>query len=215
EFGTGGMRGILGVGTNRMNIYTVRKAAKGLAYYIEENGELAKSRGVVIAYDSRHMSQEFAFEAAKTLGYHGIQVYVFDSLRTTPELSFAVRYLHAFSGIVITASHNPSPYNGFKVYNEDGAQFASAAADVIVAKVNSIQDELQIPVSDVEALKEEGLLSIIGSTVDQAYIQQLNTIVENPDVIQEMEEDIKIVYTPLHGTGNIPVRRGLASIGFK
>src|SRR5699024_8724310 len=110
EFGTGGMRGILGVGTNRMNIYTVRKAAKGLAYYIEENGELAKSRGVVIAYDSRHMSQEFAFEAAKTLGYHGIQVYVFDSLRTTPELSFAVRYLHAFSGIVITASHNPSPY---------------------------------------------------------------------------------------------------------
>src|SRR5690606_36347097 len=127
EFGTGGMRGIIGPGTNRMNIYTVRKAAGGLARYIEEQGHIAKSRGVVIAYDSRHKSKDFAMEAAKVLGHHGIQVYVFESLRTTPELSFAVRFLHAFSGIVITASHNPPEYNGFKVYGEDGAQFASEA----------------------------------------------------------------------------------------
>jgi len=144
EFGTGGMRGIIGPGTNRMNTYTIRKAAEGLARYIEENGEEAKVRGVVIAYDSRHQSPKFAMEAARTLGYHGIQTYVFESLRTTPELSFAVRYLHAFSGIVITASHNPAEYNGFKVYGQDGAQFASEDADVIVAKVNEVEDELTI-----------------------------------------------------------------------
>lgn len=215
EFGTGGMRGIIGVGTNRMNMYTVRKAAKGLALYIDENGEQAKNRGVVIAYDSRHQSREFAFEAAKTLGYHGIQVYVFESLRTTPELSFAVRYLHAFSGIVITASHNPSAYNGFKVYGEDGAQFASEAADVIVAKVNEVEDELAIPISEETVLQEKGLLSIIGDTVDAAYIRKLDTIVENPEVIHEMAADLKIVYTPLHGTGSIPVQKGLHAVGFK
>lgn len=215
EFGTGGMRGIIGPGTNRMNAYTVRKAAEGLARYIDENGEVAKTRGVVIAYDSRHQSAEFAMEAAKTLGYHGIQTYVFESLRTTPELSFAVRYLHAFSGIVITASHNPAEYNGFKVYGEDGAQFASADADVIVAKVNEVEDELTIPVSDEATLKASGLLTMLGETVDRAYLQQLESIIVNPDVIKQMADDFKIVYTPLHGTGNRPVREGLANIGFK
>src|SRR5690625_2411962 len=215
EFGTGGMRGIIGPGTNRMNVYTVRKAAEGLARYIEENGEEAKTRGVAIAYDSRHQSAKFAMEAAKTLGYHGIQTYVFESLRTTPELSFAVRYLHAFSGIVITASHNPAEYNGFKVYNQDGAQFASEDADVIVAKVNEVEDELTIPVSDEEDLKESGLLTMIGDTVDQAYLKQLESIIVNPNVIKQVADDFKIVYTPLHGTGNRPVREGLANIGFK
>ncbi|MEI3613235.1 phospho-sugar mutase [Pseudogracilibacillus sp. SO30301A] len=214
EFGTGGMRGIIGPGTNRMNIYTVRKAAEGLARYIEANGDEAKTRGVVIAYDSRHKSYEFAMEAAKTLGYHGIQVYVFESLRTTPELSFAVRYLHAYSGIVITASHNPSEYNGFKVYGTDGAQFASADADVIVQKVNEVENELEIPVADEEALLEAGLLKMIGQTVDVAYLKQLQTLVANPKVIKQVAADFKIVYTPIHGTGNRPVREGLALIGF-
>src|SRR5699024_900812 len=147
--------GIIGPGTNRMNIYTVRKAAEGLARYIEEQGEAAKQRGVVIAYDSRHQSKTFALESAKTIGQHGIQTYVFESLRTTPELSFAVRYLHACSGIVITASHNPAPYNGFKVYGEDGAQFASEDAEVIVDKVNSVENELEISVAGQQALLDE------------------------------------------------------------
>lgn len=215
EFGTGGMRGIIGPGTNRMNMYTVRKAAEGLARYIEEQGHIAKSRGVVIAYDSRHKSKDFAMEAAKVLGHHCIQVYVFESLRTTPELSFAVRYLHAFSGIVITASHNPPEYNGFKVYGEDGAQFASEAANVLVGKVNEVANELEIPVAEEESLKESGLLSIIGDTVDQAYLKQLETITVNRDAIEQVAADFKIVYTPLHGTGNRPVRKGLAQVGFK
>lgn len=215
EFGTGGMRGIIGPGTNRMNIYTVRKAAKGLARYIDDNGESAKARGVVIAYDSRHKSANFAMEAAKTLGQHGIHTYVFESLRTTPELSFAVRYLQAFSGIVITASHNPAPYNGFKVYGEDGAQFASGDADVIASKVNEVKNELTIPVRDEGDLKASGLLTIIGDTVDQAYLTQLESIIVNPEAITEVADDFRIVYTPLHGTGNRPVREGLADIGFK
>lgn len=215
EFGTGGMRGIIGPGTNRMNTYTVRKAAEGLARYIEENGEEAKTRGVAIAYDSRHKSPEFAMEAAKTLGHHGIKTYVFESLRTTPELSFAVRYLHAFSGIVITASHNPAEYNGFKVYGQDGAQFASEDADVIVAKVNEVEDELAIPVADEAELKDSGLLTMIGDNVDRAYLNQLESIIVNSDVIKQVADDFKIVYTPLHGTGNRPVREGLANIGFK
>ncbi|MBO1003212.1 phospho-sugar mutase [Pseudogracilibacillus auburnensis] len=215
EFGTGGMRGIIGPGTNRMNIYTIRKAAEGLARFIVQHGDEAKNRGVVIAYDSRHKSAEFAMEAAKTLGYHGIQVYVFESLRTTPELSFAVRYLHAFSGIVITASHNPAAYNGFKVYGEDGAQFASEDADVVVAKVNEVENELTIPVSEEASLKEAGLLEIIGETVDQAYLKQLESLIVNRDVIEQAVEDFTIVYTPLHGTGNTPVRKGIKAIGFK
>lgn len=215
EFGTGGMRGIIGPGTNRMNIYTIRKAAEGLARFIVQHGDEAKNRGVVIAYDSRHKSAEFAMEAAKTLGYHGIQVYVFESLRTTPKLSFAVRYLLAFSGIVITASHNPAAYNGFKVYGEDGAQFASEDADIVVAKVNEVENELTIPVSEEASLKEAGLLEIIGETVDQAYLKQLESLIVNRDVIEQAVEDFTIVYTPLHGTGNTPVRKGLKAIGFK
>ncbi|MCM3741798.1 phospho-sugar mutase [Oceanobacillus luteolus] len=215
EFGTGGMRGELGPGTNRMNIYTIRKTAEGLARYIEENGEEAKSRGVVIAYDSRHMSPEFALETAKTLGAHGIQTYVFESLRATPQLSFSVRYLHAYSGVVITASHNPKEYNGFKVYGPDGAQLSSDAADKIIEKVNEVKDELSVAVANEEDLKKEGLLVSIGEIVDRAYLQQLQTIIVNPQVIQDVADDFRIVYTPLHGTGNIPVRKGLESIGFK
>jgi len=214
EFGTGGMRGELGPGTNRMNIYTIRKTAEGLARYVAQRGEEAKSRGVVIAYDSRFKSPEFAMETAKTLGKHGIQTYVFESLRSTPELSFAIRYLHAYSGVVITASHNPAEYNGFKVYGPDGAQLSSQAADEIIAKVNEVEDELTVAVGEVEKLKAEGLLVSIGETVDQAYLKQLQSIIVNPDVIKEVTDDFRIVYTPLHGTGNIPVRKGLLDAGF-
>ncbi|MCT2537908.1 phospho-sugar mutase [Aquibacillus koreensis] len=215
EFGTGGMRGEIGPGSNRMNIYTIRKATEGLARYIEEQGEVAKSRGVVIAYDSRFKSPEFAMETAKTLGAHGIQAYLFESLRPTPELSFAVRYLHAVSGIVITASHNPPEYNGYKVYGEDGGQLPPAAADALIEKVQEVDNELLVEVADEEALSETGLLQIIGEKIDQAYLEQLKTIVVNPDVIEQVRNDFKIVFTPLHGTGNIPVRDGLKAIGFK
>lgn len=215
EFGTGGMRGELGPGTNRMNMYTIRKTAEGLARYIEQHGEEAKTRGVVIAYDPRFKSPEFAMETAKTLGAHGIQTYVFESLRATPELSFAVRYLYAFSGVVITASHNPKEYNGFKVYGPDGGQLSSGAADEIIGKVNEVTDELEVVVADEEQLKKDGLLVMIGEKVDNAYLQQLQSITVNPDVIQQVADDFRIVYTPLHGTGNIPVRKGLEAIGFK
>lgn len=213
EFGTGGMRGEIGAGTNRMNIYTVRKASAGLAAYIEEHGEEAKKRGVVIAYDSRHKSPEFALEAAKTLATRGIQTYVFDELRPTPELSFAVRYFNAFSGIVITASHNPPEYNGYKVYGSDGGQLALEPADKLVAKVNEIDNELLIEVETEKPLRDAGLITTIGAEIDQAYIEKLRTISENPDLAQE--SDIKIVYTPLHGTGNKPVRNALTALGYK
>jgi phosphoglucomutase len=213
EFGTGGMRGEIGVGTNRMNIYTVRKASAGLAAYIEENGVEAKKRGVVIAFDSRHKSPEFAMEAAKTLATKGIQTYVFDELRPTPELSFALRYLNAFSGIVITASHNPPEYNGYKVYGSDGGQLTPESADIVIAKVNEIENELLIEVDSEEKLKEAGLIKIIGSEVDQAYLEKLKTISENPGLANET--DIKIVFTPLHGTANKPVRRALEAFGYK
>ncbi|RBW69363.1 phospho-sugar mutase [Bacillus taeanensis] len=214
EFGTGGMRGEIGAGTNRMNVYTIRKASEGLARYIEEQGEEAKVRGVVIAYDSRHKSPEFAMEAAKTLGAHGIQTYVFDELRPTPELSFAVRYLNAYGGIVITASHNPPEYNGFKVYGPDGGQVPPKPAAEIIAKVNEVENELEIEVANEEELKQSGLLQMIGEKVDQAYIRQLETISVNPDIIKEMANDLKIVFTPLHGTANKPVREGLKALGF-
>lgn len=214
-FGTGGMRGLLGAGTNRMNIYTIRRVAEGLARYIEHYGEEAKQRGVVIAYDSRFKSPEFAMETAKVLGQHGIKAYVFESLRTTPELSFAVRHLEAFSGVVITASHNPSAYNGFKVYGPDGGQLSSEASEHIIDKVNGVEDELRVIAGDEAALKAEGYLEIIGEEVDVAYLAALQSIVVDEKVIQEVADDFKIVYTPLHGTGNIPVRKGLANIGFK
>lgn len=215
EFGTGGMRGEIGPGTNRMNIYTIRKTAEGLARYIEMHGNEAKKRGVVVAYDSRHKSSDFALETVKTLGAHGIQTYLFESLRATPQLSFAIKYLQAFSGVVITASHNPKEYNGFKVYGPDGAQLSSETADQITEKVNEVADELSVVVADEEVLKKQGLLFIIGEKVDEAYLEQLKQLTLNEDVIEEVADDFRIVYTPLHGTGNIPVRKGLKAIGFK
>lgn len=214
EFGTAGMRGLLGAGTNRMNMYTVRKAALGLGRYIIENGEEARLRGVVIAYDSRHMSPEFALETARTIGALGVKVYLFESLRTTPELSFAVRYLHAYAGVVITASHNPAAYNGFKVYGEDGAQIASEVAETIVAHVNAIEDELTIEVADVDALKEDDMLVYLGEQIDHAYLTKLQGLIVNPNVIEKMADELKIVYTPLHGTGNRPVQEALKLAGF-
>ncbi|RXZ00360.1 phospho-sugar mutase [Fictibacillus sp. S7] len=214
EFGTGGMRGEIGPGTNRMNTYTIRKASSGLASFIEEQGEKAKVRGVVIAYDSRHKSPEFAMEAAGTLASRGIQTYVFESLRPTPVLSFAVRYLKAFSGIVITASHNPPEYNGFKVYGPDGGQLPPREADLLTEKVEEVENELAISVKDKSQLQEDGLIQIVGEEIDTAYLEQLKGITVNPDLIKDME-DLSIVFTPLHGTANLPVRNGLEAIGFK
>ncbi|MED3783264.1 phospho-sugar mutase [Geobacillus stearothermophilus] len=213
EFGTGGIRGEIGPGTNRMNMYTVRKASEGLARYIQSFGDEAKQRGVVIAYDSRHKSPEFAMEAAKTLATNGIQTYVFDELRPTPELSFAVRYLRAFAGIVITASHNPPEYNGYKVYGEDGGQLPPAVADQVIRYVNEVENELAIHVEDEKTLREKGLIRIIGSEVDDAYIHAVKTISIHPELARETA--INIVFTPLHGTSNKPVRRALAELGYQ
>lgn len=215
EFGTGGMRGELGPGTNRMNIYTVRKAAEGLAQYIMATMENGKERGVAIAYDSRHQSPEFALEVAKTVGKHGIKSYLFESLRPTPELSFAVRYLNTAAGVVITASHNPPEYNGFKVYGDDGGQLPPALADQLTDFVNRVQDELTIEVTDEKELLDKGLLTYIGEDVDQAYIQQLKTIQLNKEMVEKVGKDLKIVFTPLHGTANKPVRDGLKAFGFE
>ncbi|MCZ0754917.1 phospho-sugar mutase [Anoxybacillus sp. J5B_2022] len=213
EFGTGGMRGEIGPGTNRMNVYTVRKASEGLARYIESFGTDAKQRGVVIAYDSRHKSPEFAMEAAKTLATHGIRTYVFDELRPTPELSFAVRYLKAFSGIVITASHNPPEYNGYKVYGEDGGQLPPESADEVIRYVNEVENELTIAVEDEAVLKEKGLIQMIGEAVDRAYIEKLKTLSLNRELSQQV--DVKVVFTPLHGTANKLVRRALEALGYQ
>ncbi|MCO7176877.1 phospho-sugar mutase [Sporolactobacillus kofuensis] len=214
EFGTGGMRGEIGPGTNRLNIYTIRKASEGLARYILNAGEKAMQRGVVIAHDPRHFSAEFTLEAAKTLGAHGIKTYIFDALRPTPVLSFAVRYLNAFSGIVITASHNPPQYNGYKVYNEFGGQLPPAEADEVIRYVASVEDELKVKVGDEQALKDSGLLEVIGETVDQAYQEQVKTLSLNPETIKKVGSDLKIVYTPLHGTSYHPIVNGLKNWGF-
>ncbi|MCC8307118.1 phospho-sugar mutase [Bacillus amyloliquefaciens] len=213
EFGTGGMRGEIGPGTNRMNIYTVRKASAGLAAYIEKQGEDAKKRGVAIAYDSRYKSPEFAMEAAKTLASQGIQTYVFDELRPTPELSFAVRKLNAYAGIVVTASHNPPEYNGYKVYGDDGAQLPPKEADIVIAEVNAIENELTIQVEDEQSLKEKGLIKIIGEEIDKPYTEKLTSISVHPELSDEV--DVSVVFTPLHGTANKPVRRGLEALGYK
>lgn len=214
EFGTGGMRGELGAGTNRLNVYTVRKATQGLAKFIEKLGEEAKKRGVVVAYDSRHKSPEFAMEVAATLGAHGITTYVFESLRPTPVLSFAVRHLHTVSGIVLTASHNPPEYNGYKVYGEDGGQLPPKEADELISYINAVEDELTVEVADVEQLKADGLLHMIGQEVDDAYAAELNNVIINKEMVQKVGKDLKIVFTPLHGTSNLSVRRGLAEVGF-
>ncbi|MFD6439899.1 phospho-sugar mutase [Peribacillus sp. NPDC060186] len=213
EFGTGGMRGEIGVGTNRMNLYTVRKATVGLAQYISSFGEEAKSRGAVIAYDSRHKSPEFALEAAKTLATFGVKAYLFDGLRPTPELSFAVRKLNAFAGIVITASHNPPEYNGYKVYGSDGAQLPPEAADQVISYVNAIESELDIQIKEAKDLKEQGLIEIIGEELDAAYNKELLTVPENPQLAEEI--DVSLVFTPLHGTANKSVRRALKSLGYQ
>lgn len=213
EFGTGGMRGEIGAGTNRMNLYTVRKATVGLAQYISSFGEEAKGRGAVIAYDSRHKSPEFALEAAKTLATFGVKAYLFDELRPTPELSFAVRELNAFAGIVITASHNPPEYNGYKVYGSDGAQLPPEAADQVISYVNAIENELEIQVEEAEVLKGQGLIKMVGEEVDAAYNRALLTVPENPQLAEEI--DVSIVFTPLHGTANKSVRRALQSLGYQ
>jgi phosphoglucomutase len=215
EFGTGGMRGEIGPGTNRMNIYTIRRAAEGLALYILEQGEAAKNRGVAIAYDSRHKSPEFALEVAKTVGKHGIKAYLFEDLRPTPELSFAVRSLHAFAGVVVTASHNPPEYNGFKVYGEDGGQIPPHAAETIIGYVNAVENELMIEAASKEELLKNGLLTYIGEDMDREYTAKLATLQLNAEVVKSVAEDLKIVFSPLHGTGNKPVRDGLAAFGFK
>ncbi|MGG0479321.1 phospho-sugar mutase [Priestia megaterium] len=214
EFGTGGMRGELGPGTNRLNVYMVRKATEGLACYIDEGGEEAKKKGVVVAYDSRHKSPGFALEVAKVLGYHGIKTYIFEELRPTPELSFAVRYLNAFAGIVITASHNPPEYNGYKVYGEDGGQLPPAAADTIISYVNAVKNELVIQVKEEQELLASELLTYIGEEIDVAYTKQLKTIQLNREIVEQAGRDLKIVFTPLHGTANKPVRDGLKAFGF-
>lgn len=211
EFGTGGMRGELGPGTNRMNIFTVRKAAAALAAYIVEQGEEAKKRGVVISYDNRYMSPEFALEVAKTVGHVGVKAYLFDELHPTPLLSFAVRYLGAFAGVMITASHNPPEYNGFKVYGEDGGQLPPEASDTVISYVKGMESELAIEVAEEESLLEEGLLTYIGDQVDRAYGDALMSIQLNG----KGAKDLSIIYTPLHGTGNRPVRAGLAAFGFE
>ncbi|MGX4609107.1 phospho-sugar mutase [Priestia megaterium] len=214
EFGTGGMRGELGPGTNRLNLYMIRKATEGLANYIEENGEKAKKRGVVVAYDSRHKSPEFALEVAKVLGQHDIKTYIFEELRPTPELSFAVRHLGAFAGIVITASHNPPEYNGYKVYGEDGGQIPPEVADTIISYVNAVKNELTIPVMEESQLLEKELLTYIGEQIDSAYIEQLKTIQLNREMVEKLGKDLKVVFTPLHGTANKLVRAGLEAFGF-
>lgn len=213
EFGTAGLRGIIGAGTNRMNIYTVRKTTQGLANYIL--GVNGQDKGVAIAYDSRRMSPEFATEAALCLAANGIKAYIFESLRPTPELSYAVRKLGCIAGINITASHNPPEYNGYKVYWEDGAQITPPHDGGIMAEVKKVTDFNTVKTMDKEAAKAAGLYVVIGAEVDDAYIAELKSQVKNAEVIKEMQKDIKIVYSPLHGTGNIPARRVLKELGFE
>lgn len=213
EFGTAGLRGVIGAGTNRMNIYTVRKATQGLANYIKKLGK--EQKGVAIAYDSRRMSPEFADEAALCLAANGIKAYVFESLRPTPELSFAVRELNCAAGINITASHNPPEYNGYKVYWEDGAQITPPNDTGIMAEVKAVTDYSTVKTMEKEAAKEAGLYEVIGQAIDDAYMEQLKKQVRHLDSIKEAQKDLKIVYTPLHGTGNIPARRVLKELGFE
>lgn len=213
EFGTAGLRGIMGAGTNRMNKYTVTKATQGLAnFIIKEN---AQDRGVAISYDSRNNSKEFAIDTALCLNANGIKTYVFDSLRPVPELSFAVRHLKCIAGIMITASHNPPKYNGYKVYWEDGAQITAPKDKQIIDEVNKVEDYNEIKTIDIEEAKEKQLFSVIGKAIDDLYLSELKKQVLNPDVIKKQSKDIKIVYTPLHGAGNMPVQRILKELGFE
>ena len=213
EFGTGGLRGVIGAGTNRMNFYTVGKATQGLANFINKQGAAAK--GVAIAFDSRRMSPEFADTAACVLAANGIKAYIFDSLRPTPELSFALRTLGCTAGIVVTASHNPPEYNGYKVYWEDGAQITAPKDAQIIGEVNAIKDYAEIKKMTTEAAKAAGLYEVIGKEIDDKYMEALKKLVLHPEAIKQMASSLKIVYTPLHGTGNVPVRRVLKELGFE
>ena len=212
EFGTGGLRGIIGAGTNRMNIYTVRKATQGLANFIMK--EKAREKGVAIAYDSRNMSPEFAKEAALCLAANGIRAYIFPSLRPTPMLSFALRELGCTAGIVVTASHNPPEYNGYKVYWEDGAQITSPKDKEIIGEVNAITDYAQVRTTSRREAEKAGLYQVIGEEMDDKYMEALKKLVLHPEIIKKEAENLRIVYTPLHGTGNLPVRRVLRELGF-
>ena len=212
SFGTGGLRGVIGAGTNRMNVYTVTKATQGLANYIKKQG--GEDKGVAIAFDSRHMSVEFSEKAALCLNANGIKTYRFETLRPTPELSFALRELHCIAGIVVTASHNPPEYNGYKVYWEDGAQITAPKDKEIIAEVNAVTDFASIKMMDRAEAEEKGLFHVIGKEIDDRYMEELKKLVLSPDVIKEMADSLKIVYTPLHGTGNLPVRRVLKELGF-
>ena len=215
EFGTAGMRGVLGPGINRMNIYTVRQATEGLATFMDTLDEKTRKRGVAISYDSRYHSQEFAFDAARVLGAHGIPTFVFESLRPTPELSFTVRYLHTYAGIMITASHNPKQYNGYKIYGEDGAQMPPKESDLITKYIRQVDDIFAIKVADCDALIEDGTLTIIGDEVDKAYLAKVKTVTIDPQLVAEEGKTMKLVFTPLHGTGAILGEKALRQAGFE
>ena len=215
EFGTAGMRGYIGAGTNRIDIYVVRQATEGLAKLIETKGEEAKKRGVAIAYDSRHFSPEFAFESAQVLAQHGIKSYVFEALRPTPELSFAVRHLNAYAGIMVTASHNPAPFNGYKVYGQDGGQLPPADADALTDFIRAIENPFAVELADLDESKSSGLIQVIGEDVDIEYLREVKDVNINQDLINNFGKDMKIVYTPLHGTGEMLTRRALAQAGFE
>ncbi|BCP59500.1 phospho-sugar mutase [Streptococcus parasuis] len=215
EFGTAGMRGYIGAGTNRINVFVVRQATEGLAKLVESKGEEAKKRGVAIAYDSRHFSPEFAFESAQVLAAHGIKSYVFESLRPTPELSFAVRHYNAIAGIMVTASHNPKEFNGYKVYGEDGGQMPPADAAALTDYIRAIENPFAVELADLEASKENGLITVLGEETDVKYLEELKDLSINPELIAEYGKDMKIVYTPLHGTGEMLARRALAQAGFE
>jgi phosphoglucomutase len=214
SFGTAGMRGLLGAGINRMNIYTVRQATEGLARLMDSLSEDVKARGVAISYDSRHFSQEFAFESAKVLGAHGIKAYVFESLRPTPELSFTVRYFRAYAGIMITASHNPKEYNGYKIYGEDGGQMPPKESDIITASIREA-DMFAVPVKSQAELEAAGLLVTIGKDVDDAYLSEIKTVTVDQELVNKEGRDMKLVYSPLHGTGALIAGQALNNAGFK
>lgn len=215
EFGTAGMRGVLGVGINRMNVYTVRQATEGLATFMDTLDEETKQRGVAISYDSRHHSQEFAFESARVLGAHGIPTYVFESLRPTPELSFTVRHLHTYAGIMITASHNPKQYNGYKIYGEDGAQMPPKESDMITRYIREVTDLFAIKLADQDALIEDGVLKVIGDEVDQAYLAEVKQVTIDPELVAEEGKTMKLIFTSLHGTGAMIGEKALRQAGFE
>lgn len=215
SFGTGGMRGLLGAGTNRVNVYTIRLVSEGLALYVKDSGKEAMQRGVVIAYDTRNFSKEFALESAKVLGKYKIQVHLFSESRPTPQLSFAIRHLNAFAGIVITASHNPAIYNGFKGYGEDGGQLSPNSASKIERQMETISDIFSIGIGDEDELLETGILHLVLDEIDIAYHNKLNCLTKNPSIAKRFGKELSIVYTPLHGSGFFPIMKGLDSFGFE